>query len=180
MIKLAILSALIATALATKTSDFQADHTIFTLYNAPEALTTVYWRTCVRNSGGFDCPLAGNWETMREIYLPSTNETSYGTTLTTYKVCEHTVGSRGLHFLGISCPGGTTVRAIMNLITDPTGWPASFVEDDVSWWRVDFISYYPDGNSVFEDLIMPSRDTQPAGYIPRVAFSAYWKPICCH
>ena len=160
-------------------TDFYAHHGTYTYYDVVgvQPSTLFPFRVmCIASGKDTACSATGTWEKKRYFVLPTTIETSYSGSVTTYYVCQDTTGTSFSRFsTGALCgPGWVSPPLPVRLITNTTGWPYDFAQGGTTFYRADYV-VYGDGSNY--DVVIPRGDLQvqlPYYFAKKFTFSTYW------
>ena len=170
-------AALFGLSLATRETDFHANHAWWTDLDSLNTDNSGYRRMCFVGVYNQPCDTSvDTWVKMRSMALPTTNATSYSGTLTNYKVCRKQ-STNYYYRLDTACLAGWTEITNIYLITDGTGWSISFTTSGTTYHRRLFNVYTTDNTPLVSHLIVPDEQFDPndgALYTYSYSFYAYY------
>lgn len=161
MLKTILLCALVGIVLATRETDFHANHAWWTDLDSVNTDTSGYRRMCFVGVANNNCDTyVDSWVKMRSMALPTTNAASYSGTVTNYKVCRKQ-STNWYYRLDTTCSAGWTQTASLYLITSGSSWQTSFTTSGVTYTRRQFDVYITDNTPLSSHLIIPIEEFPP-------------------
>lgn len=148
---------------------FASNNEVYTTYDRVATAANNRF-TCWASGSNANCGLGGSWKKMRPLYLPSTADSAYGSSVTYYKLFEWS----GYHRLSTGTLSGWTQVYDFYLITNRSTWPDAITVSGVGTYKIREFRFLYSPHYANPSLIVDGADSVPSGYTHITYFWAYY------